>query len=54
MAPCRRRKKDPQQVAADKETKALERALKAKEKADAKAAAKAAKEADKVERKRQR
>ena len=49
-----RRKNDPQQAAAGKEAKALERALKAQEKAEAKAAAKAAKEADKLERKRQR
>ena len=49
-----RRKKDPQQAAAEKEAKAIERAQKAQEKAEAKAAAKAAKEADKLERKRQR
>ena len=49
-----RRKKDPQQAAAEKEDKDLQRAMKAKEKAEAKAAAKAAKEADKLERKRQR
>ena len=49
-----RRKKDPQQAAAGRDAKALERAHKAQEKAEAKAAAKAAKEADKLERKRRR
>ena len=50
----RRRKKDSQHVAAGREAKDVQRAMKAQEKAEAKAAAKAAKEADKIERKRQR
>ena len=49
-----RRKKDAEQVAAERVDKAAERQRRAEEKAAAKAAEKAAKEADKAERARQR